>query len=52
MDLLEFQSLTAGYNDIPVTTEISLAVGKAGARNAGLPVAYGNTVWQETQAVS
>ena len=29
MDLLEFQSLTAGYNDIPVTTEISLAVSKA-----------------------
>ena len=29
MDLLEFQSLTAGYNDIPVTTEISLAVSKS-----------------------
>ena len=29
MDLLEFQSLTAGYNDIPVTMEISLAVDKA-----------------------
>ena len=29
MDLLEFQSLTAGYNDIPVTTEISLGVSKA-----------------------
>jgi ABC-type branched-subunit amino acid transport system ATPase component len=27
--LLEFRSLTAGYNDIPVTTEISLAVSKA-----------------------
>jgi len=27
--ILEFQSLTAGYNDIPVTTEISLAVSKA-----------------------
>jgi branched-chain amino acid transport system ATP-binding protein len=29
VDLLEFRSLTAGYNDIPVTTEISLAVSKA-----------------------
>jgi branched-chain amino acid transport system ATP-binding protein len=29
VDLLEFQSLTAGYNDIPVTTEISLTVSKA-----------------------
>jgi ABC-type branched-subunit amino acid transport system ATPase component len=29
VDLLEFQSLTAGYNDIPVTTDVSLAVGKA-----------------------
>ena len=29
MDLLEFQSLTAGYNDIPVTTDISLVVKKA-----------------------
>ena len=29
MHILEFQSLTAGYNDIPVTTEISLAVSKA-----------------------
>ena len=29
MDLLEFQSLTAGDNDIPVTTEISLTVSKA-----------------------
>ncbi len=29
MDLLEFQSLTAGYNDIPVTTEISLTVSKS-----------------------
>jgi ABC-type branched-subunit amino acid transport system ATPase component len=28
VQVLEFQSLTAGYNDIPVTTEISLAVGK------------------------
>ena len=26
MHVLEFQSLTAGYNDIPVTTEISLTV--------------------------
>jgi ABC-type branched-subunit amino acid transport system ATPase component len=29
VDLLEFQSLTAGYNDIAVTTEISLTVSKA-----------------------
>jgi branched-chain amino acid transport system ATP-binding protein len=29
VDLLEFQSLTAGYNDIPVTTDVSLAVSKA-----------------------
>jgi branched-chain amino acid transport system ATP-binding protein len=29
VDLLEFQSLTAGYNDIPVTTEISLTVSKS-----------------------
>ena len=29
MHVLEFQSLTAGYNDIPVTTEISLTVSKA-----------------------
>jgi branched-chain amino acid transport system ATP-binding protein len=29
VDLLEFQSLTVGYNDIPVITEISLAVSKA-----------------------
>lgn len=29
MDLLEFQSLTAGYNDIPVTMQISLTVSKA-----------------------
>ncbi|HWF57199.1 MAG TPA: ABC transporter ATP-binding protein [Candidatus Dormibacteraeota bacterium] len=29
MDLLEFQSVTAGYNDIPVTREISLSVSKA-----------------------
>lgn len=29
MNLLEFRSVTAGYNDIPVTTEISLAVSKA-----------------------
>lgn len=29
VDLLQFKSLTAGYNDIPVTTEISLAVRKA-----------------------
>jgi ABC-type branched-subunit amino acid transport system ATPase component len=29
VNLLEFQSLTAGYNDIPVTTEISLAMKKA-----------------------
>jgi ABC-type branched-subunit amino acid transport system ATPase component len=29
MDLLAFQSLTAGYNDIPVTMQISLTVSKA-----------------------
>ena len=29
MDLLEFRSLTAGYHDIPVTADVSLAVGKA-----------------------
>jgi ABC-type branched-subunit amino acid transport system ATPase component len=29
VDLLEFQSVTAGYNDIPVTREISLSVSKA-----------------------
>ena len=29
VDLLEFQSLTAGYHDIPVVTEISLVVSKA-----------------------
>ena len=28
MRVLEFRSLTAGYNDIPVTTEISLSVSK------------------------
>lgn len=28
MHVLEFRSLTAGYNDIPVTTEISLSMGK------------------------
>lgn len=28
MHLLEFRSLTAGYHDIPVTTEISLSMGK------------------------
>jgi ABC-type branched-subunit amino acid transport system ATPase component len=29
VNLLEFRSLTAGYNDIPVTAEISLAVSKS-----------------------
>ncbi len=29
MDLLEFRSLSAGYNDVPVTAEISLTVSKA-----------------------
>jgi ABC-type branched-subunit amino acid transport system ATPase component len=29
VDLLEFKSLTAGYNDIPVVAEISLAVSRA-----------------------
>jgi ABC-type branched-subunit amino acid transport system ATPase component len=29
VDLLEFRSLTAGYNDVPVTAEISLIVRKA-----------------------